>query len=58
MISGGGAGQSLLAFNKANGKLAWKTGTETVTHATPTVAEIHGVRQRFFFAYPVLFQWN
>ena len=49
IVGGGGAGQSLLAFNKANGKLAWKTGTETVTHATPTVAEIHGVRQAIFF---------
>lgn len=46
---GGGASQSLLAFNKTTGKLAWKTGTETVTHATPVVTEIHGVRQVIFF---------
>ena len=49
IVGGGGAGQSLLAFNKVTGKLAWKTGTETMTHATPVVAEIHGVRQVIFF---------
>ena len=49
IVGGGGEGQSLLAFNKATGKLAWKTGTETVTHATPVVSEIHGVRQVIFF---------
>lgn len=49
IVGGGGAGQSLLAFNKATGKLVWKTGTETVTHATPVVTEIHGVRQVIFF---------
>ena len=46
---GGGAGQSLLAFEKATGKVVWKTGTETSTHATPVVADIHGVRQVIFF---------
>ena len=49
IVGGGGAGQSLLAFNKVTGKLAWKTGTEIMTHATPVVAEIHGVRQVIFF---------
>ncbi len=48
-VAGGGAGQSLLAFNKTDGKLAWKTGTETITHSTPVVATIHGVRQVVYF---------
>ena len=48
-VAGGGAGQSLLAFNKTDGKLAWKTGTETVTHSTPVAATIHGVRQVIYF---------
>ena len=46
---GGGTGQSLLAFDKATGKVVWKAGTETITHATPVVANIHGVRQVIFF---------
>ncbi len=48
-VAGGGAGQSLLAFNKTDGKLAWKTGTETITHSTPVAATIHGVRQVIYF---------
>ncbi len=48
-VAGGGAGQSLLAFRQADGTVAWKQGTETPTHATPTVATIHGVRQVIFF---------
>ena len=49
IVGGGGAGQSLLAYNKLTGEVVWKTGTETITHATPTVAEIHGTRQVIFF---------
>lgn len=49
IVGGGGPGQSFLAFNKADGKLAWKSGTEQVTHATPTPATIHGVSQVIFF---------
>jgi outer membrane protein assembly factor BamB len=48
-VMGGGAGQSLLAFNKKNGEVAWKTGTESITHATPVVATILGERQVIFF---------
>tara|TARA_Y100000588_G_scaffold60676_2_gene59737 strand:+ start:26747 stop:28012 length:1266 start_codon:yes stop_codon:yes gene_type:complete len=48
-VGGGGAGQSLIALNKVDGKVAWKTGTETITHATPVIADIHGVRQVIFF---------
>src|SRR5205823_3680180 len=44
-IAGGGSGESMLAFNKSTGALAWKTGDETMTHATPVVATIQGVRQ-------------
>lgn len=48
-VAGGGAGQSLLAFDKKSGKTVWKTGDETMTHATPVVATILGVRQVIFF---------
>jgi outer membrane protein assembly factor BamB len=43
------AGESFLAFNKSDGKLAWKSGSEKITHATPTPATIHGVSQVIFF---------
>jgi outer membrane protein assembly factor BamB len=48
-VAGGGPDESLLAFNKTSGELVWKTGDEKMTHATPTVATIHGVRQVIFF---------
>jgi outer membrane protein assembly factor BamB len=49
IVGGGGPGQTFLAFNKADGKLAWKSGSEKITHATPTPATIHGVPQVIFF---------
>jgi outer membrane protein assembly factor BamB len=48
-VPGGGPGQSFLAFNKTDGKLAWKSGDETMTHAMPVATTIHGVRQIIFF---------
>jgi outer membrane protein assembly factor BamB len=47
-VAGGGAGQSMLAFHKETGALAWKSGDEKLTHATPVVATLHGVRQVIF----------
>jgi outer membrane protein assembly factor BamB len=47
-VAGGGAGQSMLAFNQASGEVVWKTGDESMTHASPTVATIQGVRQVIF----------
>ena len=49
IVAGGGAGQTFLAFNKSSGDLVWKSGDTTLTHATPTIANIHGVRQVIFF---------
>lgn len=48
-VAGGGEGQSFLAFDAATGELAWKTGDERMTHATPAVATLHDVRQVIFF---------
>jgi outer membrane protein assembly factor BamB len=48
-VGGGGPAESLLAFNKADGKLAWKAHDEKITHATPVAATIHGQRQIIFF---------
>lgn len=44
-VSGGAAGKSYLCFNKDDGKLIWSTGKEDMTHASPVVASIHGVKQ-------------
>jgi outer membrane protein assembly factor BamB len=49
VAGGGGQGQTFLAFNRNDGKLAWKSGGEKVTHASPTPATIGGVRQVIFF---------
>lgn len=48
-VAGGGVGQSLVAFDAKTGEVAWKAFDETMTHATPTPATIHGQRQVIFF---------
>jgi len=48
-VNAGGNGQAFLAFNKKDGKLAWKSGNAKPTHASPVPATIHGVRQIIFF---------
>lgn len=49
LVAGGGAGQSLLAFDKDTGAVAWKAFDETMTQATPTPATILGQHQVIFF---------
>jgi outer membrane protein assembly factor BamB len=41
-------GQNLAAFRVADGGLAWSTQNENVTHTTPIIATIAGVRQVIF----------
>ena len=48
-VVGGGAGQSLLAFDQKTGANLWKTQSDGMEHATPTAATIQGVRQVVFF---------
>jgi len=48
-VAAGGSGQSLLAFDKATGEVAWKKHSERITHATPVAANILGQRQIVFF---------
>lgn len=36
---------SLMAFNATNGALIWRSQNEGMTHSTPVLATIHGVRQ-------------
>jgi outer membrane protein assembly factor BamB len=49
LVAGGGGDESLLAFDARSGEVAWARGDETMTHATPIAATIHGVRQAIFF---------
>jgi outer membrane protein assembly factor BamB len=48
LVAGGGPGQAMLAFDKSTGAVVWKTGDDLMTHATPVVASIQGVRQVIF----------
>lgn len=49
-VAGGGPEQSLLAFDRETGAVAWKAGTELLTHASPIVTTLHGVKQVIFVA--------
>lgn len=49
IVGGGGPGQSMLAFDKVTGEVAWKSLDEKITHATPVAATILGQRQIVFF---------
>lgn len=48
-VAAGGAGQSLLAINKKDGKTAWQAESDGITHATPTVGTILGQKQVIYF---------
>jgi outer membrane protein assembly factor BamB len=48
-VAGGGSGQALLGIDKKTGTTVWKGEDDKMTHATPVVATIHGVRQVVFF---------
>ncbi len=48
-VSGGGPGETFIAFDKDSGKVLWKTGDELMTHATPHIATIDGKPQVIFF---------
>ena len=48
-VAGGGPGESLLAIDPKDGKVAWKAFDEKMTHATPVPATILGQRQIVFF---------
>ena len=49
MLAGGGKGQALIGLNKNTGKVVWKGEDDKMTHATPILADIHGVHQAIFF---------
>lgn len=39
---------TLMAFNASDGSLIWRSQDEAMTHSTPVLASIHGVRQLIF----------
>lgn len=49
LMCGGGPGQALLGLNKKTGDVVWKGEDDKMTHATPVLADIHGVHQCVFF---------
>ncbi len=49
IVGGGGPGQSFLAFDQRTGETVWKSGDETITHATPHLSDETGQRQVVFF---------
>ena len=49
LMAGGGPGQGLLGLNKNTGDVVWKGEDDKMTHATPVIADIHGVHQVIFF---------
>jgi len=48
IVSGGGAGQSVLAINKNTGQVVWKSGDRHSDQSTPVLATILGERQAIF----------
>jgi outer membrane protein assembly factor BamB len=50
-VACGGAGQSLVAFDKKDGNVVWKGQDDGITHSTPIAATILGTRQIVFFTH-------
>lgn len=48
LVMGGGRGQGILAFRASDGSVAWKTGNDRPTYATPILATLHGKPQALF----------
>jgi outer membrane protein assembly factor BamB len=48
-LAGGGPGEALMALDKKDGNVKWKTADDGMTHSTPVIATILGQRQVIFF---------
>lgn len=48
-VACGGFGKSLVAFDKAMGKVRWMSQSDAITHSTPVAATILGQRQIIFY---------
>ncbi len=49
LVVGGGADYTMMGFDKRNGSVMGAAGDDLMTHATPIIATIHGVRQVIAF---------
>jgi len=49
IVSVGGPGQTLAAFNEKTGALVWKTGNYTTSPASPIVIDVDGQKQLLYF---------
>ncbi len=49
LMAGGGKGQALLGIDKKTGEVKWKGEDDTMTHATPILADILGTHQCIYF---------
>jgi outer membrane protein assembly factor BamB len=49
IVSVGGPGQTLAAFNEKTGALVWKTGSYTTSPASPIVIDVDGQKQLLYF---------
>ncbi len=49
LIMGRVPGQNLMAFQKSNGALVWSRHSDGMTHSTPVVATLNGIRQVLFY---------
>lgn len=57
-VAAGGKEQSFLAIHKKTGQVAWKSGSEQITHATPVVDTVLGQKQVIFFVQSGLVSLN
>jgi len=57
-VNTGATSSNLMAFNTSDGELVWRSQDEAMTHATPTLATIHGVTQVIFPAQSGLVSLN
>ena len=48
-VSGGGEGQSFMAFDQTTGDLKWKSGNEKMTHASPAFAKMDNRKLIVYF---------
>jgi len=49
LVNSGAEAGAMMGIRKSDGAVAWRTGSDEMTHSTPVVGEIHGVRQAIFF---------
>jgi outer membrane protein assembly factor BamB len=58
LLAGGGPGQSILGIDKVTGEVVWRGYDELLTHSTPAVAMMNGIRQAIFYTRSGLFAIN